>query len=167
MIPAIERFLSKINVVENGCWEWTACKNNYGYGQININSKILRAHRFIYEYYHGMIDPNLTIDHLCRNRKCVNVNHLEQVSMKINTRRGMSPSGINFRKTHCPQGHEYTPKNTISESGGRRCKICNIHRKQVWRKNNLERHKSQQREWWIRNKNKIKQKKRKLELVHS
>lgn len=124
--PAIERFLLKINVVESGCWEWTASTDTSGYAQLKLNLKSRSAHRFIYEYYHGEIDPKLTIDHLCRNRKCVNINHLEQVTNKENILRGISFTAVNSRKTHCMHGHEFTEENTwYAENGGRDCRTCN------------------------------------------
>lgn len=136
--PAIERFLNKINVTPSGCWEWLASKNKNGYSLFQVLPHRY-AHRFIYEYYHGEIDPTLTIDHLCRNRCCVNVNHLEQVSIKVNTLRGFSASSINARKTHCPRGHQYDECNTwYAKNGSRICKSCNSARCKRWVANNRE-----------------------------
>jgi len=127
VIPAIERFLEKINVANSGCWEWTGAKCR-GYGVIQISSKSKKAHRFIYAYYYDELSSDLTIDHLCRNRVCVNPLHLEQVTARLNILRDMGTAAINFRKTHCPQGHEFTPENTYiypnHKKRGRGCITC-------------------------------------------
>ncbi len=124
--PAIESFLEKINVANNGCWIWLGGKNTDGYGYFYTNSKTVRCSRFIYEYYYGQICPDLVLDHLCRNRACVNPVHLEQVTIRKNILRGFGVTAINFKKTHCPQGHEYDDENTyiFKGNGSRRCKIC-------------------------------------------
>jgi hypothetical protein len=78
----------------------------------------------------GPIPPNRQLDHLCRNPQCVNPKHLDLVSHRENVLRGIGFYAINARKTHCPQGHPYTPENTIVElypsspKSGRRCLIC-------------------------------------------
>ena len=122
----IEKFLKKIIINQNDCWVWIASKTHDGYGQFCIpNKKIYRAHRFIFEYYYGQICPDLTIDHLCRNRACVNPLHLEQVTIKVNVLRGNTITALNHQKTHCIHGHEFTPENTtIRKDGRRNCKIC-------------------------------------------
>jgi len=117
------RFNSKIQLKENGCHEWIAGKDRDGYGQFFLNKKTVKAHRFSYELYKGKIKNGLQIDHLCRNRGCVNPKHLEEVTCKENVNRGDSYNG---NKTHCPQGHEYTENNTyIRPVSGRNCKECN------------------------------------------
>jgi len=124
--PVLERFLSKINVVESGCWEWTGCKNNQGYGQIKVDDKGIKTHRFIYEYYHGNINPELEIHHKCYNRSCCNITHLEEKTHKENIIDidSSAPSAINTRKTHCIYGHKFTPENTYLLRRKRKCKTC-------------------------------------------
>ncbi len=122
-IKPLDRFLQKIEISSESCWEWQGCTSN-GYGQINIDRKTTRAHRFIYEYYHGKISSELQIDHLCSNRKCVNPNHLEQVTQQENNLRSMSISGINSRKTHCIRGHKFTDENIYYWKKSRHCRIC-------------------------------------------
>ena len=125
MKPVIERFLSKITVTDSGCWEWTSTINRGGYGLFKSDGKMVSIHRFVYDYYHGSICPDLTIDHLCRNRKCCNPVHLEQVTQKENIRRGFGVNGINARKTHCKNGHEFNKENTYKYSRGtRECREC-------------------------------------------
>ena len=160
MKPAIERFLSKINVVDSGCWEWSKpiCPN--GYANFGINYRKMYAHRFIYEYYTGQLDPNLTIDHLCRNRKCVNPEHLEQVTMKENILRGQSPSALCAVKTHCLRGHEFTKENTLLIQNRRQCrKCCRIRCREDYVKNREKRLEGD-RQYRIKNSDKV----RKLNL---
>ena len=116
----ITRFMNKVKKTDN-CWLWTAAKSN-GYGDFGFNGKLVKAHRFSYELFKGDIPEGLTIDHLCRNRACVNPEHLEPVTNKINILRGISFSAINAKKTHCPQGHAYTG---VKDYLGRRiCRTC-------------------------------------------
>lgn len=75
----------------------------------------------------GSIPKGLTLDHLCRNRACVNPVHLEPVTNRVNILRGIGITAQNARKTHCKHGHPFTVENTIYKHGGgwRICKICN------------------------------------------
>jgi len=67
-ILAIERFLNKVRVLENGCWEWTGAKSAQGYGWfMNSGGKVVRSHRFSYQYFNGVIPLGLDIDHTCHN----------------------------------------------------------------------------------------------------
>ena len=95
----------------DSCWEWIGCKNDGGYGTFhkrNAPFKTQKAHRISYQLLVGPIPYGLSMDHLCRNRWCVNPNHLEPVTHKINVARGLG----NGSKTHCPRGHAYDEKNT-------------------------------------------------------
>ena len=124
--PVLERFLDNISISPSGCWEWTASLFPLGYGQFYANKKRTSCHRFIYEYYYGNIYPKLTIDHLCRNRKCCNPIHLEQVTLQENLQRGNTQAAINSQKTHCKRGHEYTKENTyfMASDNSRNCREC-------------------------------------------
>lgn len=114
------RFWTKVNKsAPNGCWEWTAKRDN-GYGRIWIKGRLFAAHRVAYELMRGQIPEGLTIDHLCRNRRCVNPEHLEVVSMRVNILRSDSVSAVNARKEHCPFGHPLAWRN----SGRRFCPTC-------------------------------------------
>lgn len=119
-----ERFWSKVRKTE-GCWLWTAGKYSNGYGQFSIGDQKALAHRLSYEQANGKIPKDLQIDHLCRVRHCVNPSHLELVTSRENTMRGENFSATNARKTHCPQGHEYSVENTRRDNKNRRyCKAC-------------------------------------------
>jgi hypothetical protein len=86
---------------------------------------MLRAHRVIWEMTHGPIPSGLEVDHLCRNRACVNPRHMALVPHRENTLRGMAPTAINARKTHCPAGHPYDGENTyMAPDGWRQCMTC-------------------------------------------
>ena len=122
---AIERFKEKTRLVENGCHEWIGAKDGKGYGLLGVDRKVVRAHRFIYRIVHGTIESNLTIDHLCRNRSCVNPEHLEAVTMRINILRGNGMGARWSKRSSCDFGHLFTGENLIvRKDGGRRCRKC-------------------------------------------
>ena len=112
-----ERFWVKLREVGE-CWEWTAARVR-GYGHFWDGRKQVMAHRWAYEYLVTDIPSGLTLDHLCRNRACVNPWHLEPVPIDVNILRGGAVSAMNARKTSCPRGHSY-------EQGGsqRICRAC-------------------------------------------
>lgn len=113
------------NICEQ-CWKWIGYINpSTGYGQITVNGQSHVAYRFGYEMLFGTVPEGLELDHLCRNRWCVNPHHLEPVTRQVNSHRGESFCGRNARKAHCPQGHPYTPENTyFCPKGRRECRTC-------------------------------------------
>jgi hypothetical protein len=129
-----QRFWSKFTASSSdACWPWHEPAvnkvNGYGYLHIGRENGVHRralAHRFAYEMIVGPIPDGLHIDHLCRNRACVNPAHMEPVTQRENTLRGIAVSATNARKTHCSAGHEFTSENTRtrSDNGGRRCRTC-------------------------------------------
>ena len=122
--PNPERVWKFIEIPKNpkGCWIWIGCIGRDGYGQFMIYYRHFKAHRFVYEYLLGEIPKGLTLDHLCRNRACVNPDHLEPVTLKKNLSRG----SVNKFKgiTHCIRGHKFTKENTYLTMNGRYCIIC-------------------------------------------
>lgn len=119
----LARFWSRVGKTNN-CWLWTGGQKGAGYGRFSFKSEDILAHRFSYELFKGEIPIELEIDHLCRVRNCVNPDHLEAVTRKVNVLRGDSFSATNSKKTHCKQGHEFTPENTYQYSKQRKCKTC-------------------------------------------
>lgn len=110
---------------EGDCWIWTGKRLPAGYGRMSYGGKWNLAHRMSYTHLVGPIPEGLDLDHLCRNRACVNPAHLEPVTRSVNLRRGVGGPAINAAKTHCIRGHEFTPENTaIAERGKRRCRKC-------------------------------------------
>ena len=121
----IERFMLKVRQGENWCFFWTASTNGTGYGLFTVNGRMVMAHRWAYEYFKGPIPDGLQLDHLCRNRNCVNPAHLEPVTQRENLLRGESLTTFNLAKTHCPQGHAYAGANLyVTPKGSRQCRTC-------------------------------------------
>jgi HNH endonuclease len=120
--PLAERFSEKVDRRDPGeCWLWLGLLNGSGYGVFSMNGRTVMAHRVAYERQNGSIPPGLEIDHLCRNRTCVNPVHLEPVTGRVNTLRSTSFTALNARKTHCPAGHAYDRTNTFGRRGCRTC----------------------------------------------
>ena len=105
------------------CWLWTGTRASTGYGIFYINGKNIGAHRFIYELLIGPIPLELELDHLCRNRACVNPFHLEVVTHRVNVLRGEGPTARNAAKTHCLRGHSLKD-SYVRRNGYRNCRIC-------------------------------------------
>lgn len=127
-----ERIMASINIsAETGCWVWSKCTRR-GYGALRSFRKFWSAHRASYEVFVGPIPHGLELDHLCRNRRCVNPQHLEPVSRAVNNARGSSPSALAMHKTHCVYGHEFSDSNTRHRGGRRHCRACGRRRTREW-----------------------------------
>lgn len=126
-----ERFWPKVDIPANPleCWRWVgAIDAQSGYGRMRVKRKTDYAHRISYEMSIDTIGAGLEIDHLCRNRWCVNPLHLQAVPASVNIRR--TPAR---QVTHCPQGHAYSGDNLREWNGRRYCRTCGVERAKEWR----------------------------------
>lgn len=107
-----------------GCWLWTAAVNEKGYGLYHRRRvKIYRAHRWAWFFVKGELVPDdMTLDHICRNKRCVNPAHLEVVTAVENTRRAIPDRYV--RITHCRQGHQLSGDNVLWRGRTRHCRTC-------------------------------------------
>jgi hypothetical protein len=122
----IERFQAKYIINADNCWIWQASKMSNGYGVFtDTGRKTITAHRWSYTYFKGAIPDGLVIDHICRQPSCVNPAHLQAISQSENIKRSLFARNRGVR-THCSNGHEYTPKNTrrVPNQRGRVCLAC-------------------------------------------
>jgi hypothetical protein len=133
-VRVMDRFWRKVNrnvhdpAFHSHCWEWQAGMDRGGYGRFTVGEAERKAHRVSYTWEHQRdIAAGMTLDHLCRNRACVNPAHLEETETWENTRRGDAFSAVNERKTHCPKGHPLVEGNlraSVSAEGRRGCITC-------------------------------------------
>lgn len=124
-----DAFASKIDY-SGECWEWTAALNSRGYGVVSIDGKLHLAHRVSYERNMAPIGEGLTIDHLCRNKRCVRPSHLEPVPLAVNIQRKWEAY------TSCKRGHEMSGDNVRVHkrqdgSTNRECRECGNARRRV------------------------------------
>lgn len=116
----LDRLMDKVEQ-RGDCWEFVGARRN-GYGVLGVDRATVYAHRYIYERMVAEIPPGLVIDHLCRNRACVNPAHLEPVPQRLNCLRGERAGS---RVSECKRGHAYTPENTYTNPQGyRSCRTC-------------------------------------------
>ncbi len=121
-----ERFWRKVEKTAT-CWNWTGAILRSGYGHFGLQGrpKLILAHRWAYQQVNGPIPVGLTLDHACRNRRCVNPSHLEAVPHRTNVLRGIGPTAQNARKKRCKRGHLLQGDNLkVYKDGRRECRQC-------------------------------------------
>lgn len=122
------------------CWNWTAGCYHNGYGQVRYEDAGVgrTVHRVVYKLLGHVVPDGFELDHLCRNRRCANPQHLEPVTQLENIMRGVGPGAKNGRKQKCDKGHDLSGPNlyTYKWKNGRTwraCKTCRIQYKRDWR----------------------------------
>lgn len=127
IVSLSDRLLTKVVCdVATKCWNFTGHRNRDGYGMLAIGHRATdRTHRIAYQLFTGPIPQGHEIHHVCENRGCCNPAHLVAVVRKQHLK--MTPRWAGNR-THCPQGHEYTPDNIVQAAlrnrGVRQCRAC-------------------------------------------
>lgn len=120
IVPIEDRFWAKVNKTAS-CFEWTAYRNADGYG---IFAGV-GAHLWAYRHFIGPVPDGCELDHLCSNRACVRLDHLDPVPHRENVLRGNGLAAQQARQTHCKHGHEFTPENTRVRANRKRdCLTC-------------------------------------------
>jgi len=132
--PVDERFWEKV-AQDDECWRWTGAIGSHGYGNFWDSERYVRAHRWAYTSLRGEIPDELMIDHLCRNRWCVNPWHLEPVTCSVNLER--IPRDVRdaaFRPERCKSGHLLDEANTYvqKKTGYRYCRTCQAARRRAF-----------------------------------
>ncbi len=109
----------------DGCWLWTGYIANSGYATLSIGGKSVLGHR-VSAFLHGIIAPaGHVIDHICRNRACVNPAHLRVATLRQNAcENSISPARFHAQKSHCKNGHPLTGDNLMLTAYQRRCRAC-------------------------------------------
>lgn len=120
ILPWPQRFWDKTEPGEDACINWNGATSAAGYGVIWVTEKqkICLSHRVAFTLAHGR-EPRMEIDHVCRNMRCVNHEHLREATPHEN----MMNSSWAF-KSECPKGHPYDKANTIMHRGQRFCRAC-------------------------------------------
>lgn len=126
----LNRFLDKVrwtkSALPGGCWEWTAYRNPKGYGVFGLRPRNKLAYRFFYEEMRGMVPKGMQLDHLCKNKSCVNPAHLEIVTPRENNDRAGAISSVYAARTHCKWGHLLDSEATYAHLSYRRCRKCAV-----------------------------------------
>jgi hypothetical protein len=128
-VKALERFWTLIDRRgDDECWPWLGDLNSNGYGKFFFHTDGFRmcrgAHCIAYSLMVGEVQEGYELDHLCRNPACCNPSCLEPVTHQENVLRGIGPTAVNARKTHCKNGHPLSGENLRMEGNSRRCLTC-------------------------------------------
>ena len=130
-LPEQLRFWSYVETkASNQCWPWLRSVDGQGYGVFCAQGTRKKSHRVSYILVHGPIPDGLVVDHMCRNRRCANPDHLRVVTQAVNSlENSVGATAINAAKTHCIAGHMFAGDNLkIDHRGNRYCRECNRER---------------------------------------
>lgn len=112
-------------VIQGECWVWTGAASPAGYGRIAAAGSGLKStHRAAYEIAKGPIPPGMMIDHLCRNTRCANPDHLEVVTPQENVRRGKTVALRGPKPPRCKRGHSFAERGRLNRAGHIICREC-------------------------------------------
>lgn len=133
----LEKFLNRLYL--NGDCICLPINTLTGYSTLFLSTKgNYLSHRFIYQFYIGSIPEGFVIDHICRNRSCVNPMHLRAVTQRVNILSGNGATAKHAIKTHCNNGHEFNNQNTYRIKCGRQCRLCRDAYMKIYRDKNKE-----------------------------
>jgi len=127
----VRRLLANFTLDGFGCMVSGYSTGSHGYSQIGWSDggrTVMRlGHRVAWEAAHGPIPEGMTIDHMCRNRRCINVEHMRLLRNEVNAQQNDQST-----RSHCPHGHAYTHANTyVDPRGHRRCRACATDRRRA------------------------------------
>jgi hypothetical protein len=107
------RLEQRVSFADDGCWRWTGHVQTNGYGQMQVDHRMIVVHKLAWLLFRGPVPEGMDVHHACGNKRCVNPDHLELVPHAEHKTR-------HHRRTHCKRGHPLTPASTYRG----RCRVC-------------------------------------------